>query len=563
MSHPVPDSALTQHVAILGMTGQGKSYCARTIVEDFLDQGRRVCIIDYTGVWNGLRSNASGKGDGYPVVIFGGDYGDVALNDAAGPPVARFVANGDQPVVIDLDGMTVGAQQRFVTAFCEELYRTNKRALHIVFEEADELAPQSGAPGVERMVGAVARIFQRGRKKGFRAMAITQRPANLHKRVLAQCKTMITLKLVAPQDRKAVAEWVRGHGDEDEGKRLMETLPKLQRGQGWVWAPEQGVLKQVTFPAIKTFDSMKAPEDGEAIEPTKRSQVDLDSIKQEMATLVEEAVANDPVALKAEIARLQKLSIAKTDGNRISIKELEDAERRGYERGLKDGYRQAKDIEGRRAAHVQMLRVVDAVRGAAMLNGDIDALAAALDAMKAIDLPAAPEASPLPRAAPSPPPKTPPRATPENVNGAVSPSARKIIDQIHAAHPIALTFATAAARAGISKRSSAYRKYRTEVGASDEVAQDGERFVSLAREPITAAKGDGVEAFAARLPPTYSAMLRVIAARRGNGVSREIIAAEAGVSETSSGLGSGLRELMRLGLIEKSGALYCLAEELQ
>jgi DNA helicase HerA-like ATPase len=109
------------------------------------------------------------------------------------------------------------------------------------------------------MLGAVARIFQRGRRKGFRAIAITQRPANVHKRSLAQCNAMVTLRLVAPQDRKAVAEWIRGHADDETGRQVVDSLPKLGRGEGWVWAPEQDVLKRATFPAIKTFDSMRAP----------------------------------------------------------------------------------------------------------------------------------------------------------------------------------------------------------------------------------------------------------------------------------------------------------------
>ena len=51
MPHPIPDAVLTQHLAVLGKTGSGKSYLTRSIVERLLDAGRRVCIVDYTGVW--------------------------------------------------------------------------------------------------------------------------------------------------------------------------------------------------------------------------------------------------------------------------------------------------------------------------------------------------------------------------------------------------------------------------------------------------------------------------------------------------------------------------------
>lgn len=304
--HPVPAAALDSHLGVLGKTGSGKSFTVRALVERLLDDGRRVCILDYTGVWSGLRSSANGKKGAYPVVIFGGEHADVPLTEHAGPAIAKLVAGGNRPCIIDVDGMTVGAQQRFVTAFLEELYRLNSKPLHLVLEEIDEFAPQTGAPGTERMLGAVARIFQRGRRKGFRAIAITQRPANVHKRVLAQCNAMIALRLVAPQDRKAIADWIKGHGDDELGRQVIDSLPKLGRGEGWVWAPEVDVLERVKFPPIKTFDSMRAPADGEVVEPASWAAVDLDAVKTELADAVAEAEANDPKKLKAQVADLSR-----------------------------------------------------------------------------------------------------------------------------------------------------------------------------------------------------------------------------------------------------------------
>jgi hypothetical protein len=329
----IPDSALQQHLVILGKTGSGKSWTARGIVERLLDLGRRVCILDYTGVWSGLRSNAAGNGPGYPVVIFGGDHADVPLTEAMAAEVARFVASETVPTIIDLDGMTVGAQHRFVTAFCEELYRANSGPLHLVIEEIDELAPQTGAPGAERMIGAVCRIFQRGRSKGFRAVAITQRPANVHKRVLAQCNTMIALRLVAPQDRKAIADWIRGHGDDAEGKRVIDSLPRLARGEGWIWAPEQDVLSRTTFPPIKTFDSMRAPEDGEERQVVNRAAIDLPAIRDRFATAEAEVQQNDPKALKARIAELER----QAGKQGADPAEVERARQAGYQAGYIDG----------------------------------------------------------------------------------------------------------------------------------------------------------------------------------------------------------------------------------
>ena len=48
-SQIVPLEALSQHLAIVGKTGTGKTYMAKGLVEWLLDLERRVCVIDPTG----------------------------------------------------------------------------------------------------------------------------------------------------------------------------------------------------------------------------------------------------------------------------------------------------------------------------------------------------------------------------------------------------------------------------------------------------------------------------------------------------------------------------------
>lgn len=79
--HPIPNAALTQHVAVLGKTGSGKSYLSQGIAELLLERDDRVCVIDPTGRWWGLRSSASGKGTGFKVVVFGGERRSPAAQD--------------------------------------------------------------------------------------------------------------------------------------------------------------------------------------------------------------------------------------------------------------------------------------------------------------------------------------------------------------------------------------------------------------------------------------------------------------------------------------------------
>jgi DNA helicase HerA-like ATPase len=60
-----PKATLSQHIGVLGKTGSGKTYFVRGVVEGLLDDNARVCIIDPTGAWSGLRSSATGKSAGY------------------------------------------------------------------------------------------------------------------------------------------------------------------------------------------------------------------------------------------------------------------------------------------------------------------------------------------------------------------------------------------------------------------------------------------------------------------------------------------------------------------
>lgn len=337
-SHPIPDAALAQHVAVVGKTGAGKSYAAKGIVERLLGLGRRVCVIDPTSAWWGLRSSADGARPGFPVAVFGGEHADVAIAPGSGAALAAIVAGHNLPCVIDLSEMLIGARHAFVEDFAAEIYRLNRTPLHLVIDEADEFAPQNPLPETRRMLHQIDRIVRRGRIRGFRVIMITQRPAVLHKNVLTQANTLIAMRLTAPQDRKAIEAWVQGQADPKQGRDVLDSLPRLQRGEGWVWSPEHGLLEKTRFPRIATFDSGRTPDDGEAVaEPTHLASVDLSEIRTALQDAEAEAAANDPAALKKQIAELTKrLDLASRHPAPVTTdpKMIADAERRGAARAL-------------------------------------------------------------------------------------------------------------------------------------------------------------------------------------------------------------------------------------
>jgi hypothetical protein len=142
------------------------------------------------------------------------------------------------------------ARRRFMAAFAEALYETNEEPLHLVLDEADLWAPQRPIKGWEGLLGNIEEIVRRGRVRGFIPWLITQRPAVVHKDVLSQADILIAMKLTASQDRDAIGAWIEGQADRQECKRILGDLPRLQRGEGYLWAPSHGLLKHVAFPPI-------------------------------------------------------------------------------------------------------------------------------------------------------------------------------------------------------------------------------------------------------------------------------------------------------------------------
>lgn len=311
MSHPIPKDALDDRLAFVGGSGSGKTYAAGTAVERLLSDGARVVIIDPLGVWYGLRLAADGAGEGFPVVIFGGAHGDVALNDGAGALIGEACATMAESAIIDLSDIGAAAgERRFVQAFLSALYRHTAGApLHLVLDEADMWAPQNildkdgGAP---KLLAITERIVRRGRVKGFIPWLITQRPASINKSVLSQAEGLVALQLTGKNERDALGAWVDGAANPEDLKALKQALPGFARGEAQIWIPARGVMTRAQFPRKRTFDSSATPKRGETRAETVLRPLDVGALKTRLATVEEDARANDPAALKSEIAKLRR-----------------------------------------------------------------------------------------------------------------------------------------------------------------------------------------------------------------------------------------------------------------
>ena len=250
---------------------------------------------------------------GYPVVVFGGRHADVPITAEMGAALGRMIAREALVCVVDLSELGSNAARRhFMAAFSEALYEANEEPLHLVLDEADLWAPQRPIKGWEGLLGHIEEIVRRGRVRGFIPWLITQRPAVVHKDVLSQADILIAMKLTASQDRDAIGAWIEGQADRLEGKRILGDLPRLQRGEGYIWAPAHGLLDRVSFPPIRTFDSSRTPKRGERLAiPRTLAEVDLTAIIATLAAVESEDPEKPKEDRRQDTQLAQELAAAK------------------------------------------------------------------------------------------------------------------------------------------------------------------------------------------------------------------------------------------------------------
>jgi hypothetical protein len=117
------------------------SNTAAVFVEQLYALGQQVLILDPKGDWWDIRSSANGQGPGLPIVIIGGEHGDLPLEVQAREELARFVVEERVSVLLDLSHLRKFEIPLFLggptppkpgepDGFLEVLYRLKARESH-------------------------------------------------------------------------------------------------------------------------------------------------------------------------------------------------------------------------------------------------------------------------------------------------------------------------------------------------------------------------------------------------------------------------------------------------
>jgi len=567
----LPIESVTETFAILGRRGSGKTSTAVVLAEEAIGAGIPVVVIDPTGAWWGLRSSADGKGDGLPVVIFGGDHADVPLDEKAGEVIADAIVDGRFPAIIDLSHLSKSAMRRFMADFAERLYRRNRDPLHLVIDEADVLVPQRLASEGLRVFGAIDDIVRRGRIRGLGVCLISQRPAVINKDVLSQVEVLVALQLTSKIDVGAIDEWVRLNATDDDAKIVKASLASLPTGTGWVWSPALlGILEKVSIRPRWTFDSSATPRPGQPRPVAEAfAHVDTAALGAQIEALAEQAAASDPKALRARIARLEKdLAAARTRAGApvpeakvvekiVEVPVLTDEDRALVEQLLGD-------------FGPRLDRLSESL---AFIGGRVRMAATRASA---------PTPTPRRQATPNtakpnpgvqkPPARREPAAEPDH-GGEVTPARQRILDALADMEGIGVDQARkgqVALWAGVSPKSSGFANNLGALRSAGLIDYPASGYVALTDRgrvltspaPEAVSNADLHERIRPLVSPARWRILEALIEVYPEPLTRDALAQAVGVTSTSSGFANNLGNLRSLGLLDYPSPGLVIASDL-
>lgn len=173
---------LSKRVAVLGVSGSGKTYTVAVILEELLTSRVPMTIIDIEGEYWSLKER-------YQTLVVGkSDESEVAISAEHAAEFADFIYRQQIPVILDFSQTDEAEQFTFLDAYLSKLWQIGtqeKFPYVVVFEEAHLFIPEGGNTPIKALVQQFA---LRGRKRGFCAIVASQRPQNVAKTFLSQAE---------------------------------------------------------------------------------------------------------------------------------------------------------------------------------------------------------------------------------------------------------------------------------------------------------------------------------------------------------------------------------------
>lgn len=244
--------AISHHLALLGVTGSGKTFLAREIINQLKKDTKIICV-DFTGEYEvelkslkpkKLMKNIEGLVEVEKLLaekedIRNRDKSKVLeikkkIFDKITIYIEEFMKDKVNNLGIfeipDLSNSTFILEFTQIFLDCVFKYAKNNECedICIVIEEAHTVIPESSFIGeggdfgyTKGLVNKMSQIALQGRKYGVGLIVIAQRTANVSKTVLTQCNTIICFQAFDETSFNFVGNYI--------GKELVKTLPNLKQ----------------------------------------------------------------------------------------------------------------------------------------------------------------------------------------------------------------------------------------------------------------------------------------------------------------------------------------------
>lgn len=209
--------AVSHHMALLGVTGSGKSFLAREIIKELTKDTKIVCV-DFTSEWKKELEKIS-----LSITVLNKDNIDTFLNGTDKIGIVELPTMSNTVEVISATEKLFEAIFNFAKKKYDEQTPTK---ISLVLEEAHTIVPEEKFLGVNNwdskaIVNKMGQIALQGRKYGIGLLVIAQRTANVSKTVLTQCNTVICFQAFDETSFNFLGNYV--------GKDLVLTLPNLKQ----------------------------------------------------------------------------------------------------------------------------------------------------------------------------------------------------------------------------------------------------------------------------------------------------------------------------------------------
>lgn len=245
------DDAVSHHIALLGVTGSGKSFLAREIIRELI-KGTNVICIDFTGEYKkylsainpvdiikleGLNDLETTFAEKHQKALAKQPAEELKLKriiqDKLKSYIESFIVGDTNLGLFELPALSnTSFILEFTQFFVESVFNYAKEnedcKICLVLEEAHTIVPETGFLGdlgdygsTKALVNKMSQIALQGRKYGVGLMVIAQRTANVSKTVLTQCNTIICFQAFDETSFTFLGNYI--------GKDLVQALPNLKK----------------------------------------------------------------------------------------------------------------------------------------------------------------------------------------------------------------------------------------------------------------------------------------------------------------------------------------------